>query len=103
MSVLWWMVVLIMLWLAFTPCPASAEDVQDVRIKSLPEDLVVEEVIALPVAPGGAYTVYRLQKRGITTLQAQAQLAAALGVPRSAVAFPALKDKDAQATQYGTV
>jgi len=74
-----------------------------VRFKSPPEDFIVEEVVRLPIESGGAYTVYRLQKRGITTLQAQARLAAMLGVPRSTVAFPALKDKEAHATQYGTV
>ncbi len=73
------------------------------RFKSSPEDFIVEEVVHLPAEPGNAYTVYRLQKQGITTLQAQARLAAALGLPPSAVAFPALKDKAAQATQYGTV
>lgn len=73
------------------------------RIKSAPEDFIVEEIIHLSLESDGAYTLYRLYKRGITTLQAQAQLAALLGVPRSAVAFPALKDKNAQAIQYGTV
>nr|MBC7245130.1 tRNA pseudouridine(13) synthase TruD [Chloroflexota bacterium] len=73
------------------------------RIKSSLEDFIVEEIIVLPIQPDGVYTLYRLYKRGITTLQAQTQLASLLGVPRSAVAFPALKDKNAQATQYGTV
>lgn len=73
------------------------------RFHPSPADFSVEEVVHLPATSGGAYTVYRLQKRGITTLQAQERLAAALGVARSAVAFPALKDKEAQSTQYGTV
>jgi len=74
-----------------------------VCFKPSPADFVVEEIVRLAAASGGDYTVYRLQKRGITTLQAQVRLAAALGVPHSAVAFPALKDKQARATQYGTV
>jgi len=73
------------------------------QIKSAPDDFVVEEIVRLPVQRSGAYTIYRLQKRGITTLQAQAGLAALFGVPLSAVSFPALKDKMALAVQYGTV
>ncbi|MBC7260771.1 MAG: tRNA pseudouridine(13) synthase TruD, partial [Chloroflexi bacterium] len=66
-------------------------------------DFVVEEIVRLPIERNGAYTIYRLHKRGITTLQAQVWLASQLGVPRSAVVFPALKDKAAVTTQYGSV
>jgi tRNA(Glu) U13 pseudouridine synthase TruD len=44
-----------------------------------------------------------VHKRGITTLQAQERLAAALGLPGSPVTFPALKDRDARSVQYGTL
>jgi len=71
--------------------------------KPSPADFHVEEIVRLPTSPDGAYTVYRLEKQGITTLRAQERLAAALGVPRSAVAFPALKDKEARSVQYGTL
>jgi len=73
------------------------------RFKVRPEDFIVEERIRLPFARSGAFTLYRVEKRGVTTLEVEARLAAALGVPRSAVAFPALKDKDAVATQYASV
>jgi len=73
------------------------------RLKVRPEDFIVEERIRLPFARSGAYALYRVAKRGVTTLDVQARLAAMLGVPRSAVAFPALKDKDALATQYASV
>lgn len=73
------------------------------RIKYTSGDFVVEEIVHLPIERDGTYTIYCLHKRGITTLQVQARLAAQLGVPRLAVAFPALKDKVAQATQYGTL
>ena len=73
------------------------------RIKFLPEDFIVEEVLAARLAQGGRYAVYRARKRAITTLQLQRRLAAALNRPHSAVAFPALKDKQAVAVQFSTV
>ena len=73
------------------------------RFKVVPEDFVVEERARLPLPVGGAYAIYRVRKRGITTLQVQERLAARLRVPKSAVVFPALKDKDAVAVQYACV
>ena len=73
------------------------------RIKVLPKDFVVKEVLSVSLADGGRYTVYRAQKRAMTTLQLQARLAAALRLPRSAVVFPALKDRQAVAVQFCTV
>ncbi|MFZ5916396.1 MAG: tRNA pseudouridine(13) synthase TruD [Chloroflexota bacterium] len=73
------------------------------RIKVLPQDFSVQEMLAIPLAEGGRYAVYRVEKRALTTLQVQARLAAALAWPRSAVAFPALKDKQAVAVQFGTL
>lgn len=72
------------------------------RIKLVPEDFRVEEILALPCAARGAYAVYRVHKRGRTTLEVQEELARLLGLPPSAVRFPALKDKVAVATQYAS-
>jgi len=60
-------------------------------------------VVALPLQPGGPYTLYRVRKRERTTLEVQAELAARLGLPQRAVIFPALKDRDAIAVQVATV
>jgi tRNA(Glu) U13 pseudouridine synthase TruD len=49
------------------------------RYKIQPEDFVVEECMRLPFAPNGPFGVYRVRKRGVTTLGAQAQKAQALG------------------------
>jgi len=73
------------------------------RIKVLPDDFAVKEVLAVPLAAGGRYAVYRAQKRAITTLQLRNRLAAALDLSPSAVTFPALKDRQAVAVQFGTV
>jgi tRNA pseudouridine13 synthase len=73
------------------------------KVKTIPEDFIVEEELDIPLAGGGRYAVYRAQKRAITTLQLQARLAAALKRPRSTVRFPALKDRRAVAIQFGTL
>jgi tRNA pseudouridine13 synthase len=73
------------------------------RVKVLPEDFVVEETLATPLADGGQYAVYCARKRAMTTLGLQNRLAKALGVANSAVRFPALKDKQAVTVQFGTV
>lgn len=51
----------------------------------------------------GPFVLYRVRKRAATTLEVQARMARALGLPRAAVVFPALKDRDAVAVQYATV
>lgn len=76
---------------------------ETMRYKVIPEDFVVESLLERPPASHGRYSVYRVQKRGVTTLHVQRHLAARLGVRHSAVVFPALKDKDAVAIQYACV
>ncbi len=73
------------------------------RWKARPEDFQVEELVDLPLRPGGPYVLYRVRKQGRTTLEVQAELAARLGVPQRAVIFPALKDREAVAVQMATV
>jgi len=73
------------------------------RYKVQPEDFIVEERIRLPLAPRGRFAIYRVHKRGVTTLSVQAQMARTLKVPQSAIVFPALKDKDAIAVQHVAV
>jgi len=72
------------------------------RVKFFVEDFVVQEVLDNLPAKGGRYAVYRAQKQGLTTLELQNRLAAALGLSRSAVKFPTLKDKKAVTVQFGT-
>jgi tRNA pseudouridine13 synthase len=73
------------------------------RFKVQPNDFVVEEEARLPLAPAGAYALYRVRKRGLTILEVGARMAAMLGLCRSDVVFPALKDKDAVAIQHASV
>ncbi len=75
----------------------------DVRYKVRPEDFVVEERARPHIVPVGDFAVYRVRKRGVTTLSVQAQMAQALGVSQADVVFPALKDKEAVAVQHAAV
>lgn len=72
------------------------------RIKALPEDFQVEEVLSLSPKERGPYALFRVKKRNITTLEVHMSLAKKLGLPPAALHFPALKDKVAVATQYCT-
>jgi tRNA pseudouridine13 synthase len=74
-----------------------------VRYKVRPEDFVVEERARFRPVPEGTFAVYRVRKRGVTTLNVQAQMARALGVSQADVVFPALKDKQAVAVQHAAV
>src|SRR5438105_2551713 len=81
----------------------AIELIRPMRIKATPEDFIVEEEIRLPLAEHGNYVLYRISKRALNTLDVQEQLAAALHVGKERIAFPALKDKEALATQYASV
>lgn len=83
-------------------CCGTLRPRDNMRLKVVPEDFLVEEQIRFPPG-GGPYTLYRIRKREVTTLEVQARLARMLRLPLSAVAFPALKDRDAVAVQYATV
>lgn len=60
------------------------------RFKVQPEDFIVEERVHLPLSREGSFALYQVRKRGLTTLEVQARMAAELGVPRSAVLFLSL-------------
>jgi tRNA pseudouridine13 synthase len=82
---------------------ARSDTIETMQIKHIPDDFVVQEELAFPLEAAGPYAVYRVEKRGITTFQLQARLAAGLGVRRSAVILPALKDRRSVAVQYASV
>lgn len=73
------------------------------RIKSRPEDFLVEEVLRTQPGASGDYAVYRATKRLLTTLELQERLAQILGIPPRAIVIPALKDKGAVAIQHLTI
>jgi tRNA pseudouridine13 synthase len=73
------------------------------RIKVNAEDFVVEEQIRLPTAENGQHAIIRIRKRNVTTLHVQERLAAVLHIGKERITFPALKDKEAIATQYASI
>jgi tRNA pseudouridine13 synthase len=73
------------------------------RIKQIPSDFMVEEQLNLALGKAGPYAIYRVEKRGITTHQAQMGMAAILNHRRSTINFPALKDRRSIAIQYASV
>jgi tRNA pseudouridine13 synthase len=70
------------------------------RFKIQPEDFVVEELAQLPLAPEGGLAIYRVEKRNVTTLQVQTDIAAQLHRRSADVTSPALKDKRSAAIQF---
>jgi len=68
-----------------------------------PERFLVEEVPAYPPAGEGAHTFLWLEKRGLTTFDAIARVAAAFGVASRDVGYAGLKDKQATTRQWLSV
>lgn len=73
-------------------------------IKETPEDFVVREIYDLSGVGGhGTFAYYRVEKRGLSTIDAAVRLAAAAGVATDAVRFAGLKDKQAMTAQVMSV
>ena len=70
------------------------------KIKTVPEDFVVEEVLNVPLRREGTYRVYKLVKKGLETNEALKKVARSSNVPSSFVSYCGLKDKNAVTTQY---
>ncbi len=73
------------------------------RLKVVPEDFLVEEQLGVALATEGSWAIYRVRKRGITTLEAQSLIRSNLGIATRRLVFPALKDRDSVAIQYASV
>ncbi|WP_297444760.1 tRNA pseudouridine(13) synthase TruD [Desulfurobacterium sp.] len=73
------------------------------HIKKIPEDFVVEEVPALKVVSEGAFDVFILKKRNVSTLEAVRIISKLLKFSLKSIGFAGLKDKYAVTTQYITV
>jgi len=70
-----------------------------VKVKQTPEDFVVEEDLRLQPGTDGAFTLYRLEKCGIDTLEAVRIVARMWRVPRNDISFAGLKDRHAKTIQ----
>lgn len=68
-----------------------------------PERFIVEEIPAYAPAGEGTHTFVWIEKRGLTTFDAIARLAKALGVPARDVGYAGMKDKQATTRQWLSV
>jgi len=72
------------------------------KLKSLPEDFVVEELTDFPCR-GGDQAFYRLEKRSLGTPEAVGAIAARWNLSRRQIAYGGLKDRHAHTLQYLTI
>jgi tRNA pseudouridine13 synthase len=70
-----------------------------VKIKQRPEDFQVTELDRYALAKDGAFSLYRLVKWDVGTIEAVANLARNWKLPRAAVSFGGLKDRHARTEQ----
>lgn len=83
--------------LAYDPLPITG------RVRQVPQDFVVEEVLGFVPKGEGEHRWLQIQKRGITTHQAVRAVARLMGVPPCEVGYSGLKDRNAVATQWLSV
>jgi len=69
------------------------------KIKQRPEDFRVTELDRFELAPRGAFSLYRLVKWDVGTIEAVANVARNWKLPRAAVSFGGLKDRHARTEQ----
>src|ERR1700740_2740490 len=71
------------------------------KIKSRPDDFVVEEFLDLPeFSPSGDYVTYKLEKRGLSTLEVVNRLVHKYRIRDREINFAGMKDKYALTSQY---
>jgi tRNA pseudouridine13 synthase len=83
--------------------PTTAPPLLQARIRSRPEDFVVQELSAAEPTGHGEHVWVLLEKTGCNTEHAACCLARAAGVPRSAVGYAGRKDRHAVTTQWFSV
>lgn len=70
------------------------------RLKTIPEDFRVRELLEWPEVSGGAHVVHLLHKEKLSTAEALALLVREAQVDRAAIAYAGLKDRQAVTDQY---
>lgn len=69
------------------------------RIKTCPDDFIVEEVPLYQPCGDGTHIYFRIEKTGLSTMRAVADIARALGRQPRDIGYAGLKDADAVTTQ----
>ncbi len=81
----------------------AAPPLDRARLRTTPEDFVVEEVMGFPLSGEGEHVWLWVEKRGHNTERVARLLARHCGVAPSAVRFGGLKDRNAVTRQYFSV
>lgn len=71
-----------------------------IKIKTRPEDFIVEEIAELPLKNRGDFCVYRLEKSRHNTIELLAILADKFKLPLKCFSYGGRKDKHAKTSQY---
>jgi tRNA pseudouridine13 synthase len=82
---------------------AHGEGVLSARIRSAPEDFVVEELDAFEASGAGEHLLLTVEKRGMNTAFAAKRIAQWAGVAESAIGYAGLKDRHALTRQRFSV
>lgn len=87
------------------PWPYATAAVEPIRarVKSAPEDFVVEELPLYPASGEGTHLFFTIEKRGLTTLDALRDVARQLGVAPRDVGYAGQKDAQALTRQRFSV
>jgi tRNA pseudouridine13 synthase len=72
------------------------------RVREAPEDFRVEEIPAYPPIGAGEHCFVRFEKTGLTTPEAVARIARALGADPRGTGFAGLKDRHAVTVQWAS-
>ncbi|NPV70205.1 MAG: tRNA pseudouridine(13) synthase TruD [Firmicutes bacterium] len=73
------------------------------KVKSIPEDFVVVEIVDIGAESSGRYGLYLLEKKGWNTVDLLRRISAGSGVPYSRFSYGGRKDRHAHTLQYVTV
>ncbi|MBR9677498.1 tRNA pseudouridine(13) synthase TruD [Candidatus Woesearchaeota archaeon] len=73
------------------------------KLKTIPEDFIVEEITKAKPEDTGQYALYKLTKRDLTTIDATKKISQHYKTPIKYINFAGTKDKIAITTQYITI
>lgn len=82
---------------------AHGDAVLSARIRSAPEDFVVDEIDAFEASGAGEHLLLTIEKRGMNTAFAAKRIAQWAGVAESAIGYAGLKDRHALTRQRFSV
>ncbi len=73
------------------------------KLKQLPEDFVVEEILHPEYTKEGTYSLYLLEKTSLDTLEAKRIIIRKFNIPYPDIGVAGLKDKHAKTSQHITI